>query len=198
MMNIAVIQPAANLPPRRAFTAEDIQRMIDAGVIGEEESFELIEGEIVMMASKSIAHDVIKSALAMTFARCISDDLYVGVENTLQLGRDVLVDPDIAICRRDIYKTADPRAFAQPRAADVLLVVEIAVSSMDYDRKVKARLYAQHGFREYWVIDALKRITWVHLGPSAGGWSSIVERGPGETLTTAAVPGFAMRLDQIV
>lgn len=196
-MNIAVIHPAENLPPRRAFTAEDIRRMVDAGVIGEEEKFELIEGEIVMNAAKSAAHDNIKNALSMAFAKHVSDELYVGVESTLQLAPDILVDPDIAITSRGIYKTAEPRGFASPQAKDVLLVVEIAVSSMDYDRKVKSRIYARHGIREYWVIDALERITWVHAGPSGDGWSSIVERGSAETLTTSAVPGFAIRLDQI-
>src|SRR5262245_13090482 len=99
-MNIAVIHPAENLPPRRAFTAEDVRRMIEAGVISDEENFELIEGEIVMMASKSVAHDNIKNALSMAFARHVSDDLYVGVESTLQLAPDILVDPDIAIISR--------------------------------------------------------------------------------------------------
>lgn len=171
--------------------------MIDAGVIGEEERFELIEGEIVMMASKSVAHDNIKNALSMAFAKRASDELYVGVESTLQLAEDILVDPDIAIINRGVYKAADPKSFARPQAKDVLLLVEIAVSSMDYDRKVKARLYARYGIREYWVIDALQRITWVHSGPSGESWTSIVERGPGETLTTSAVPGFSIRLDQI-
>lgn len=196
-MNLAVIHPAENLPPRRAFTAEDIRRMIEAGVIGEEEKFELIEGEIVMMASKSIAHDNIKNALLMSFAKHVSDEFYVGVESTLQLAADILVDPDIAIVSRGVYKGADPKSFARPQASDVLLLIEIAVSSMNYDRNVKARLYAQHGVREYWVVDALERITWVHTGPSGDAWLSIVERGPGETLTTAAVPGVAIRLDQI-
>jgi Uma2 family endonuclease len=196
-MNIAVIHPAENLPPRRAFTAEDVRRMIDAGVIGEEERFELIGGEIVVMASKSVAHDNIKNALLLAFSKRVSDELYVGVESTLQLAEDVLVDPDIAIVSRGIYKGVDPKGFAQPQAKDVLLLIEIAVSSIDYDRKVKAQLYAQHGVREYWVADALQRITWVHTGPSGDGWSSIVERGPPETLTTAAVPGLTIRLDQI-
>jgi Uma2 family endonuclease len=195
-MNIAVTHPAENLPPRRAFTADDIRRMIEAGVIGESEKLELIEGEIVMNAAKSIAHDNIKNALLIALARVVSPDMYVGVESTLQLAENVLVDPDLSIISRKIYQ-ADPKSFARPQAQDIFLVIEIALSSMNYDRKVKARLYARHGIREYWVIDALERITWVHTGPSGDGWSSIVERSPGETLTTDAVPGFAIRLDQI-
>lgn len=195
-MNIAVIHPDENLPPRRAFTADDIRRMIEAGVIGEGEKLELIEGEIVMNAAKSIAHDNIKNALNLALSRAAPAGTYVGVESTLQLSENILVDPDIAIVQRSVYD-GDPRGFARPRAEDVLLVVEIAVSSMNYDRRVKARLYARHGIREYWVVDAHERITWVHTGPSGDDWTSIVQYGPAETLTTPAVPGFAIRLDQI-
>jgi len=66
--------------------------------------------------------------------------------------------------------------------------------SLAYDRGIKARLYARHGIREFWVIDADTRVTFVHTGPSGETWSSIVERGPQEVLTTPAAPGFSIRL----
>ena len=68
---------------------------------------------------------------------------------------------------------------------------------MAYDRKVKAPLYSRHGIREFWVIDANERIAWGHTQPSGEAWGSIVERGPNETLTTPALPGFALRLAAI-
>jgi Uma2 family endonuclease len=194
-MNVAVTRAAEGFP-RRAFTVEDIRRMIDAGVIREDERFELIEGEIVMMAAKSIAHDRVKNALIVAFAKAVPDRLFVGVENTLQLAENILVEPDIAIIARSVYD-ADPKSFARPRPEDVLLLVEIAVSSLNYDRDMKARLYARHGIREFWVIDANERITWVHTGPSGEGWSSVSERGPSDTLTTSALPGLAIQLHQI-
>ena len=185
-MNVAWTQAAEGLP-RRVFTVEDVRRMVDAGVIAEDENFELIEGEFVMMASKSIAHDNVKHALNLALARVVPDGVFVGVEATLQLSDTILVEPDIAVINRSVYK-ADPKSFAKPTAADVLLLIEVAVSSMAYDRKVKARLYARHGIREFWVIDANERITWVHTQPSGDAWTSIVERGPSETLTTPALP----------
>jgi Uma2 family endonuclease len=195
-MNIPILHPAPGLPPRRAFNVEDIRRMIEAGVLREDERMELIEGEIVMMSAKSIAHDNIKNALLIAFARAVPDGLYVAVECTLQLAEDILVEPDIAIISREVYK-ADPKSFARPRPEHVHLFVEIAVSSMNYDREVKARLYARHGIREYWVIDGNERRTFVHTSPTADGWSSIVERGPDEVLTTPAVPSFKLKLSDI-
>ncbi len=194
-MNVAVTRAPEDLP-RRAFSVEDIRRMIDAGVLREDESFELIEGEIVMMAAKSVAHERIKNALNLAFAKAVPDGLFVANESTLQLAENILVEPDLAIISRSVY-AADPKSFARPRPEDVLLVVEIAVSSLSYDRDMKARLYARHGIRELWVIDANERVTWVHTGPSAGGWSSVVERGHAATLSTRALPGLSIRLAEI-
>jgi len=195
-MNIALTLPADELPPHRAFTVEDIRRMVDAGVLREDEKIELIEGEIFMMSPKGVAHENIKHALTLALARAAPEGFYVGVESTLQLADDILVEPDLAVISRDVYN-APARSFAQPRPADVLLLIEVAVSSMAYDRKVKAALYARYGIREFWVIDGDKRITWIHTGPSGDGWASIVERGSGDLLTTAALPGFSIRLADI-
>ena len=194
-MNVAFTRAAEGYP-RRAFSVEDIRRMIDAGVIREDERFELIEGEIVMMAAERIAHDRIKNALTVAFARAVPDGLFVGVKSTLQLAENILVEPDLAIVARSVYH-GDPKSFARPRSEDVLLLVEIAVSSLTYDRDVKARLYARHGIRELWVIDANERSAWVHTGPTGEGWSSVVARSGHETLTTPGLPGLAIRLDEV-
>ncbi|MFL6797681.1 MAG: Uma2 family endonuclease [Xanthobacteraceae bacterium] len=194
-MNIALPRAADGLP-RRPFSVSDIHRMIEAGVLGEHERFELIEGDLVMMAAKSVAHDRIKNALNMALAHAAPTDTYVAIEPTFQLAEDILVEPDVAVIARSVYK-APPRSFAQPRPEDVLLLIEVAVSSLAYDRGVKARLYAHYGIREFWVIEASQCVTWVHTGPAGEGWSSIVQRGPDETLTSAALPRFAMTLSAI-
>jgi Uma2 family endonuclease len=195
-MNIAVTYPAPGLPPRRAFNVDDIRRMVEAGVLHESERIELVEGEIVVMAAKSVVHDLIQNTLNLALSKTVSDGLFVGNGSTLQLTEDVLVEPDLAVISRAIYNT-DPSSYARPTANDVLLIIEISVSSLTYDRKTKARLYARHGIREYWVIDANERRTFVHTRPSGDGWSSIVERGPDDVLTTPAVPGFSFKLGDI-
>lgn len=170
--------------------------MIDAGIIADDDRIELIEGDLVVMAAKSIAHENIKLALNMALARIVPEGLFIGVETTLQLAENILVEPDIVVISRSVYK-GDPKSFARPRREDVLLLVEVAVSSMTYDRKVKARLYAQHGIREFWVIDANERITWIHTNPRGDDWDSIVQRGPEDVLNVSSLPNFAIRLDEI-
>jgi Uma2 family endonuclease len=70
-------------------------------------------------------------------------------------------------------------------------------SSIAYDKRLKARLYARHRVREYWVVDANARITWAHTGPQGDEWSSIIERGPQDALTTPALPGFSIWLGEL-
>ena len=186
-MNIAWTRAADGLA-RRAFSVDDIQRMMEAGILSEDERFELIE-----VSAKRVAHDRIKHFLNMALVRAAPEGAFVAIEATLQPGPDILVEPDIRVIFKSVYNVP-PKTFAQPRPEDVLLLVEVAASSLAYDRRTKARLYARHGIREFWVIDANEGITWIHTGPTDESWTSIVECGPQESLTTSALPGFSVRL----
>jgi Uma2 family endonuclease len=195
-MNIAVTYPAPGLPPRRAFSVDDIRRMIEAGVIREDERIELVEGEIVVMAAKSYAHEMVKNALIKAIIRAAGPSLEVGVETTIQFSTGILLEPDIALLRSDQVVKSDA-GFVSVQQGGCSLVIEVSVSSLSYDKGRKAALYARLGVREFWVIDADERHAFVHTGPSGDGWSSIAERGPNEVLTTPALPGFAFKLGNI-
>jgi Uma2 family endonuclease len=192
-MNIAVTQAAEGLP-RRAFSVADVRRMIDIGVLHEDEKFELVGGEIVMMAAGGFAHEWIKSHLILAIVPSLPATSILTAEGSLQLAGDILVVPDLAIISRVAFKPG-VNNFAAP--SEVQLAIEIAVSSLNYDRGLKARLYTRHRIREFWVIDAIERTAWVHTGSTGDGWASIVERGPQDALTTPALPGFSIRLGDI-
>ncbi len=194
-MNVAVTYPAPGLPPRRAFSVDDIRRMIEAGVLHEGENIELVEGEIVVMAAKGYSHEMVRKAVikAVDPARADAD---VGLEMTIQFSTNILLEPDIAVFPLGRLRRSDA-GFVTIEEGDCSLVIEISVSSLSYDRGQKAALYARLGVREFWVIDANERRTFIHAGPSADGWSSIVERGPDHVLTTTALPGFTLKLGDI-
>jgi Uma2 family endonuclease len=194
-MNVAVTTAAEGFP-RRAFTVDDVARMIEAGIIGEDERFELVEGEIVMMASKGIAHERVKSAMNIAVVRALPDDLTMGVEVTLRLTDKTMLEPDIAVFPKALFRKSST-GFAQLDPGEACLVIEVAVSSLAYDKGLKAKLYARHRVKEFWVIDANEGITYVHTGPNRDGWSSIVKFGPQDALTTPTLPGFSVRLDEI-
>ena len=100
------------------------------------------------------------------------------------------MEPDLVIYPRGIK-------LEEVKGSDILLAIEVAVTSLAYDRGLKARLYARHGVNELWVIDAARRRTFVHSGPGPAGWRTIAERGRDEALTLAALPGFSAQLGSI-
>jgi Uma2 family endonuclease len=165
----------------------EILRMQDAGIISDDENFELIEGEIVPTQAKTHIHELIKSALNIGIARALPDRLWLGVETTITLSPNTFVEPDLVVY---------PRGFKLEtvKGADILLAIEVALTGLDYDRGLKARLYARHGVNELWVVDAARRATFVHSAPDGDHWRSIVELGPVEALTFAALPGFSVQL----
>jgi Uma2 family endonuclease len=151
-MNVAATTAAEGFP-RRAFTVDDIARMIDAGIIGEDEKFELIEGEIVLAALRGLAHELIKSMLAIATVRALPDHLTVGVATTLCLTNTIMLEPDIAVFPKELFRKSSLR-FAELDPGQAALVIEVAVSSLAYDKGLKARLYARHRVKEFWVVDA--------------------------------------------
>jgi Uma2 family endonuclease len=120
----------------------------------------------------------------------------MGVEATLRLTNTVMLEPDIAVFPKDLFNKS-AAGFAQLDPGEAHLVVEVAASSIAYDKGLKARLYARQRVKELWVIDANERVTWVHTEPDGDRWASIVERRPHEALTTPALPGFSVRLGEI-
>jgi Uma2 family endonuclease len=196
-MNIAFPHTAEQPPHPRTFSAQDVRRMIDAGILTESENVELVEGELVVMAAKGYAHEMIKSALIVAIARTLPNDMVLGVEMSVQFTDDTILEPDLVVFRRSALIKSEEN-FCHVAEGEVLLAVEVAVSSLAYDRGRKAQLYSRYRVQEFWVVDANERITWIHTGPRDDGtWTSIVEHTRDATLTARAVPGFSIRLADI-
>ena len=174
---------------RRAFTADEIWRMQDLGIIDDAEGFELIEGDIVMMQSKNAPHERIKLALNRALAKTLPDTLQLGVETSLVLAERSIVEPDLSV-----FPMMDSTS---ARGPDVLLAIEVATTTLRKDLKLKAAVYARYGVREYWVIGTKKLTTTVHKSPVDGVWGSIEVLPPDAVLTHASAPGFALRLSDI-
>ena len=183
-MNAALL-PFPSEYPRCRFTADEIGLMVDAGVMGEDERVELIDGELIEMASKGVGHDIAKARLARLLYGATADDLFVGVETTIRLSDRVLVDPDLVVLP-EVALRRDQGTFITVRGADILLVVGIAITSLDYDLGIKADLYARHGVQEYWVIAQALGKAWVHSKPEGDAWKRKPEHGEEDILTPLA------------
>lgn len=143
---------ATDHPPlarRRLLSVDDYHRMAEAGIFGPEERVELIEGEIVTMAPIGPDHSGIVNQLNQLLVMATVGKAIVSPQNPVVLPEHSEPEPDLALLR----PRADWYRKAKPLPADVLLLIEVAESTLRYDREVKRRLYAAHGIPEYWVID---------------------------------------------
>jgi Uma2 family endonuclease len=185
------VTSAAEGLPRRRFTVAEVEAMVAAGVMEEDERVELIGGELVPMSPKGSRHEVLKIALVDCWIRARPIACRVAQETTFRLSEDTYLEPDIVI-----YPHAT--GIKGLSASNVLLVVEIADSSLRYDIGRKAALYASFGIRELWVIDAVRLTTRVFREPAADGYRNASDLGPSDRLTPMLAPeAFALRLDEL-
>lgn len=181
---------AAEGMPRRAWTVAEIEATVEAGIIDEDERFELIGGEVVPMSPKGARHEMVKIELNRHLQRVVSDDASIAPETTLRLDEKSFVEPDFCVFPRSI-------APGDMRGYDVLLAIEIADTSLRYDLGRKIGVYAAYGIPEVWVVNALTLVTRVHkqLGPE--GYRDIAELGPEETMTAMRVPSVSVCLSAL-
>ena len=166
--------------------------MVAAGVMEEDERVELIGGELVPMSPKGNHHEVVKTALLRHWYRLAPDGVDLTPETTFRLSEDTYLEPDVVIY---------PRATGLRglTGANVLLVVEIADSSLRYDTGRKAALYASFGIRELWVIDAVRLTTQVFRKPAADGYArgARLRRRRSGSSRFLRRRRFALRLDEL-
>jgi Uma2 family endonuclease len=181
---------AAEGMPRRPWTRAEIEAMVKAGIIDEDERFELIGGEVVPMSPKGARHELVKLTLVQALTREAPPDVWVAPEPTLWLDEITFVEPDFCIWPRSI-------APGDQRGHDVLLAVEVADTSLRYDLGRKVGVYAASGVPEVWVIDADTLVTRVHRQLGAVGFADVSDAGPAETLTAARLPSVTVCLERL-
>jgi Uma2 family endonuclease len=177
--------------PRWCWTVDEIERMAAAGYFHEYDRFELLGGEIVPMSPKGRRHEIVRLKLGYRFTRMAPEHVFVAAEPQFNLGPDTFLVPDLLV---------HPSAIETPdvRGSDALLVVEVAETSLAYDLKTKAMLYAAHGVPEYWVINATTLMTTVHTQPSGNAYASAPEIAPDTLLVPTRVPSLAISLDTLL
>ena len=172
---------------RAAFTIADVERMVEHGILPDDNSFELWEGEIVPKVTKNDPHELWKARLALWFYETLGRRLRVSVEPTLRLTPKVFVEPDLLVHPREL-------ATSRVRGPEVSLVVEVASSSLPRDLAGKAVLYARHGVPDYWVVDADRERAFLHAAPVGDAYTEVVERSGADRLALPFDPTLGFRL----
>jgi Uma2 family endonuclease len=170
------------------FTVWDYHRMTEAGVLTENSRVELIRGQIIDMAAIGAPHFRMVNRLTRLLVPLVGAHGIVSVQNPVRLDDGSEPQPDVTI----LHPRMDEDDAGTPGPADVLLLIEVADTSLDFDRNVKAPLYAQSGIVEYWIVNLPDRIVEVHREPAGAGYAQPRRAGPGETLDTLMLPGAAL------
>jgi len=175
-------------PQRHAISVDEYLRMGQAGVFAPDVRLELMEGEIVEMAPIGSAHAAVVRTLA-ELLHPVGEQFILSVQDPLILGERSAPQPDLMLLKRreDRYYTA------HPRVEDVLLLVEVADTTRDFDLTVKVPLYAQSGVAEVWVVDIVQRGMHVFREPAPRGYVTRLKL-PVEGCMTVGALGRTIRV----
>ncbi|MBI3973583.1 MAG: Uma2 family endonuclease [Chloroflexi bacterium] len=180
--------------PRRRFTVDEYYRMAEAGILAEDDRVELIDGEIVHMSPISSRHAAGVKRVRRLFDRRLGDRVVVSVQDPVRLGSFAEPQPDIALLhpREDLY------AEAHPGPENVLLIVEVADTSIQYDRQVKVPLYARAGVPEVWLADLTGDAVEAYREPSPDGYRVVRRLRRGERIAPQALPDLEIAVDELL
>src|SRR5712664_474779 len=189
----ADIVPMAQHVLRGPFSVEAYQRLAELGVLHEDDRVELIAGQVVEMTPIGDRHASCVRRLIGVFARRLVDVAVIDAQNTVVLSRHDAPQPDLALLRSraDAY----PK---HPRADDILLMIEVADTTVAYDRDVKMPLYARAGIPEAWLVDLPADRIDVPRDPVGGHYATVRSVSRGAVLTALHFANVTIRADEIL
>jgi Uma2 family endonuclease len=190
---MGIIEPP-ELLRRHRVTVQEYYRMAEVGLLAPDARVELIEGEVVDMATIGSRHgSVVKRLNALTM-KAVGQRASVAVQDPVRLSSHSEPQPDLLLLR----PRADFYASEHPGPQDVLLVVEVSDTTACYDRQIKAPLYARHGVPELWIIDLDNARLRVMRGPRDGDYTEIIETATPGRLEPQLLPGAVIDLTSIL
>ncbi len=191
---ISHTSPQTGGPVRHRFSLAQYHEMIERGIFGENDSIELIRGEIVQKMVIGNPHAATVKGLNRLLSARLSADFLVSIQDPVSIN-DSETEPDVVILdfRDDLY------ASARPAAKDVRLLIEVADTSLAYDREIKGPIYAEGGIVEYWIVNLTNATVEVYRDPQPDGrFATVTTARTGETLVPLAVEGLSLSVDDLL
>ncbi|BAZ31262.1 hypothetical protein NIES4074_37340 [Cylindrospermum sp. NIES-4074] len=152
----------------RLISVQEYHRMAETGIFHPEERLELIAGQIIKTSAKGTAHESAITRTDRLLRQHLGDKVLLRIQSPIQLDDYSEPEPDIAVVKPNPLDYDDHH----PDASEVFLVIEIADSSLKYDREVKALAYAKSGIIDYWILDVNGRKLYMYRLPSPDGYHS--------------------------
>lgn len=183
-MPAALLEPIES-PPRKRWTRDECEKLHAMGMFAGQH-FELIDGELINKMGKNRPH-IGCVALMHRWLTKVFNYLQVQQEGSIDVAPqdDGLnePEPDLVVLRHSCVSFS-----ANPQPADVLLLIEVADTTLEFDLKTKAKLYSRAGIPDYWVLDVNKRRLIVHREPLGGGYTSVLSYRTNESVAPLAAP----------
>lgn len=180
--------------PRRTLTVDDYHKIGDAGILRPEDRVELIEGEMIEMAPIGARHFAMVNKLCALLVTAVGNDGIVSIQNPIVLPPRDEPQPDLAILRprSDHYKNQ------LPGANDILLLIEVADTTLEYDRDAKIPTYAQHAISEVWLVNVQTNTLSIFLDPSPKGYRRLLTPQAGDHIAPLLLPGVTVSVAAIL
>lgn len=179
---------------RRRFTVDEYHQMAQAGILDEDDRLELIDGEIVEMTPIGARHAECVDRLTDLFFHTLGNAARVRVQNPVRLDEHSEPQPDIAL----VHRKPGLYASGHPTPEDIFLLVEVAETSSEPDRRVKVPLYARSGIPEVWLVDLEQETITAYLDPSSDGYRTAQVFRRGESLAPSAFPDRPISINDIL
>ena len=198
-MTLATVSqpPVRSTGPRARrwrFSVDDYLQLHERGIIPEGVRTELIEGEIRVMSPIGSPHISSTLRLIKLLASRVGDRAEVLCQMDVQFGEHTLFLPDIALLRPEPTGYLDHR----PEAADVMLIVKVAHSSLRYDRRRKLPIYARFGVPEVWIAALGEQVLDVYRQPQDGRYMDATVRTPSEVVAPLALPDIVIEVGDVL
>jgi len=179
--------------PRHRLTRRDYYRLGEAGILGETDRVELLEGQLIDRSPITPRHAIVSENLNVLLVRAFAGRARVRCQEPVVLNDGSEPQPDLALVRRPWR--GYPHTHPEPD--DIFLLIEVADSSLDFDRTVKLELYARAGIREVWIVDLTTDLVLVHRGASGGSYGSVVRVEGQGVLDVEVLPGVTIRAAEV-
>ena len=179
---------------RRAFTIHDYARMRESGILTEDDRVELIDGEIRNMSPIGPHHAAIVTKVVTFLISQISDEAIISSQNPVRLNDYTEPQPDIAV----LHYRDDYYAQALPTADDILLLIEVADTTLKYDREEKMPRYAQAGVPEAWIVNLAEQLVEQYTLPVKGQYTHLQKVLLGDTVTSLTLPVITLNTSLIL
>lgn len=180
-------------PTRLRFSVDEYYKMYEMGLLKDFEKSEIIDGELIKKMTIGDRHAWIVNLLMRYFIQTLPDWLLVSGQNPLRLGDFDEPEPDIVLA--DLTKYDGKR---HPRPAETLIVIEVADTSLQYDRETKLPRYAEAEIPEVWIINLPNNLVEVHQNPTVGIYQTVKIFRSGETVQSSVLPDLKPSADAIL